>query len=143
MIRIPGAALAAVTLAGTAMAEPVNLQPGKWQADMSMTVLGQTMNDSMTDCMGAEEANMEATALAQEFAGGANCTASNVQSGPGTVTFDLSCPGEAMSAAKVTLTFQSTSFVLVGDVTLDFGNGQTAPGTLRADAKYLGACDIY
>lgn len=143
MIRTLSAAAAFAVLGGAAIAAPVQFQPGEWTANISMTAMGQTFNESMTDCMGADEANMEPTALAQEFAGGAECTATNVQQSGNRVTFSMTCPGQAMAAADITLEYQSTSFTMNGDVTLDVGQGQTVPAQMVVNANYQGACTSY
>lgn len=140
MIRTLSAAAAFAFLGGAAIAAPVQFQPGEWSAEINMTAMGQTFTESMTDCMGADEANMEPTALAQEFAGGAECSATNVQQSGNTVTFQMSCPGQAMSSADITLTYQSTSFTMNGDIQLDTGNGQLLPAQMVVNANYKGAC---
>ncbi len=140
MIRILTAASAAILLVGAASAAPINFKPGNWSADLTMEAMGETMSESMTECMNAEEASMEPTDLAQEFAGGADCTASDVQQNGNTITFKMACPGEGLSEADITLTYEETNFTMFGDVILDAGGGTTFPATLQVDAKYLGAC---
>jgi len=142
MIRTLFASSAVALFAASAMAAPVQFTPGKWTADMTMNAGGQSFSESMTDCMGAQEANMEPTALAQEFAGGANCTASNVQQSGNSVSFQMSCPGEAMNSADITLTYTQSNFTMNGDIQLDVGNGQFMPATMVVKANYVGACDI-
>ena len=127
----------------TALADPVNLQPGEWTYTLTMTIPGTTMGpivETENDCLGEWESKLEPTELAKEFAGGANCTASNVKQTENNVSFDLSCPGEAMESATMVLTHDYTSFTMDGDVKLAVGEGQTMQSKLTVDAKRVGVC---
>ena len=142
MIRTILASSAVMFVAGAALAAPVQFEPGKWTATIDMTAFGETFSEAMTDCMGVEEAKLEPTALAQEFAGGANCTATDVNQSGNTVSFTMTCPGEAMAEADITLTYARKSFTMNGDVLLDVGDGQTVPAVMNVKADYVGTCDI-
>lgn len=137
------AGVAIACLTATAAAEPVSLKPGEWTYTMTMTVPNSGMapvTESESDCLGEWESNLEPQALAQEFAGGAECTATNVVQSSNKVSFDMSCPGQALNKAKITLDHAYTSFTMDGDITLDLGNGQTIASDLVVDANYVGVC---
>ncbi|MEM7494252.1 MAG: DUF3617 family protein [Pseudomonadota bacterium] len=144
MKRILVATSVALGCAATsALADPVNLQPGQWSYEITFTVPGANMNpviESDSDCLGEWESKLEPTALAKEFAGGAECTASNVSQDSNRVTFNLDCPGQAMRSAKIVLTHNYSSFLMDGDVDLDVGEGRTMASKMKVDAKRTGAC---
>ncbi|MEO1641907.1 MAG: DUF3617 family protein [Pseudomonadota bacterium] len=144
MKRVLVAAAVALGLTATsALAAPVNLQPGQWSYDMTFTIPGLDIpptQESNSDCLGEWESKLEPTDLAKEFAGGANCTASNVNQSANKVSFDLNCPGEAMRSAKMVLTHSYNSFRMDGDVTLDLGDGRTMPSKLVVNANRVGVC---
>lgn len=70
--------LAAVCLVGAVNAEPVNLKAGEWTYTLTMSVPGSEsppITETDSDCMQDWETQLEPAALAQEFAGGADCQA--------------------------------------------------------------------
>lgn len=137
------ASLTAACLIGTAQAEPVNLKPGQWTYTMNMEVPGTGMppiSETESDCMEEWEAKLEPSALAQEFAGGADCKATDVQQSTGKVSFTMSCPGEAMDGAKISLTHSYDSFTMDGDLSIPNGQGGFLAADLTVTAQNVGTC---
>lgn len=132
-----------VGLSAPALADPVNLDPGQWTYTMTMTLPGSGMDPIMeteSDCMEEWESQLEPDALAQEFAGGADCKATNVNQTANMVSFKLSCPGEVMDNSSITLTHQGSSFAMDGDVLIPNGQGGFLTADLKVIANRTGAC---
>ena len=130
-------------LMGVASAEPVNLKPGQWQYTMTMTLANGGIDpivETETSCMKAWESKLEPTALAQEFAGGAECEARDVTQTANLVSFKLSCPGEAMDNSEFTMTHQFSSFAMDGKLQIPNGNGGFITADMKVIANNTGAC---
>lgn len=141
MIRTSLAACAALMACAPAMGEKANLLPGEWTYTMGFEANGMSNSNSNTDCMSAAEANMDTKALVAGFAGGADCTSYVVNQGPGSITFDMSCPStESIRSARLTMNYQRTKFTISGPVTLNLGDGKTLKAAFETKARYLGAC---
>ena len=136
-------AIALGLTAASAIAEPINLQPGQWKYTITMTMHGTGLDpiiESESDCMGEWESKLEPAALAQEFAGGADCQATNVNQTANMVSFKMICPGEAMHNAKLTLTHQYSSFAMDGDLLIPVSDGRTILADMKVIANRTGAC---
>lgn len=130
-------------LSAPALSEPVNLDPGQWTYTMTMTIPGSGIDpivETESDCLAEWESKLEPDALAQEFAGGADCKATNVNQTANMVSFTLSCPGEVMDKSSITLTHQGSSFAMDGDVLIPNGQGGFLNADLKVIANRTGAC---
>lgn len=142
MIRSLTAVTTGLLITVGASAEPIELETGKWTAAISISAMGQSMTDSMTECLGMNEANMQPEELAKAFAGGADCVPSNVQQSGSNVSFQMSCPGQAMVSGNFSLVHQPSTFTITADVLLDIGENQVIPGQMVVQADRVGACDL-
>lgn len=140
MIRTISAAGFATACALAAHADPIQLTPGDWSTVVVITAGEITDTQNMDACMGADESNLEPTELASRFAGGAECTASNVQQNGNTVTFSMSCGDQALKSADLTLKHTPTSFTLSGPIVLNIGEGMDLPAEMDIEATRVGPC---
>jgi hypothetical protein len=130
-------------LMGTASAEPVEFETGEWTYTITMTVPDLPIDpivESESSCMQPWETRLEPTDLAQEFAGGAECTSSNVTQTANTVSFDMVCPDQALSAASIVMTHQTTGFSMDGDIKLDAGTAGLMDAKMKVIASRVGPC---
>lgn len=138
--------LAALFLAGTApmaLAAPANLDRGMWETEMTIQVLGETVTETLSECMLPSEANSDTADLVQDMADGMECDAANVSSKGDITTFELQCPpGTTFSGGNITFNRKSsTNFIIEGDVTVAMPEGMDdISGTLYADSSRTGPC---
>lgn len=140
MIRYAAAALT-FTLAGAVSAEPIPLTQGDWDVDMTFDFLGESITESYAECLLDFETNMEATELAAELAGGADCTAHDVVQTPGKVSMRLACPASVgMTAAWLVLSHTPETLDISGTVEVSAPEWGAMNGQLSITAARTGVC---
>tara|TARA_Y100000052_G_scaffold13882_1_gene13420 strand:- start:80964 stop:81392 length:429 start_codon:yes stop_codon:yes gene_type:complete len=140
MIRLTALASLASVVALSAQAAPIQLTPGEWSTDVTVAAMGAENTQNMTACMTENDASLEPTELAQRFAGGADCTSSDVSQSGNTVKFKLTCGDQSLKSADLTLTHSTTSFTMSGTVELKIDEQTVLPGTMSIDANRNGPC---
>lgn len=146
-MRILLAALSTAVLAGPAFGDGLEVQPGEWQNEttvtMNMVMNGQTVpmppqTQSTTECIAPEEARFDPADLTDE-----TCTVGDVVNTGNTMSFALSCQQEGMTlAGQMELTRNDAGTEIDGTFKLNGGQ----PGVVDIDVtanvtgKRIGDC---
>lgn len=123
-------------------AEPIVLTPGNWSVTIGVVANGKTHTDTMYACLTPADSNLEPVELAQAFAGGADCSASNISQNGKQITFDMSCAGSGtgLVSAELTLLNLESKFTMDGPIKLRNDLGVVGDGTMTIAAQRQGEC---
>ena len=141
MIRTLASTAILGLLAPAALAAPANFTAGQWRTDMTLVIGTLSNSETMEDCMNSYEANKDLKVLADEFAGGMECTAKDVSETATSVTFNYDCePGTTFTDGSATLTrVSSTQFTINGEFTIALEDGQMMEGGISSTSNHIGA----
>lgn len=134
--------LTCFALASPAQADPLNLTPGDWSVTIGVMAAGKSHTDTMTACMTEADTSMEPVEMAQAFAGGADCSASNISQSGNEISFSMACSGQeaGLVSADLSLLNMGSSFDMDGPIKLRLDNGSVIDGTMTIAAKRQGVC---
>ena len=135
---------AAIALTPAAFADDIiEVTPGLWQGDYSVTVSGNPLaQNSETYCVTPEESRRSVESLVKDITEDGNCAVSNIVHTDGELSADMVCNVAEMGAkvaGTIKGTYTATDYLLSADAALDFG-GLQLPAKARSTAKRIGEC---
>ena len=131
---------AGILFAGTALAEGVSVNPGKWEMTMTMqmSMMPAPQTKTTTECIEKDELGPAEFHMEED----SPCDFSDVVVDDDTVSWNVNCPGPAGGDMKGEWSFTSLGDTITGSGSMSAEMaGQTMDFNMEWDGKRVGECD--